>query len=180
MFWKVRSPERPVPQVGWTCAWQRAAVLRPPEAGPHAAAARIQCRFCASADIFGGFWDDSASECFWEFRTWWEGVEKLLTCCWRISCWPSRHDMGRLGLGMHHDAPGIAQVFANYSWLSSGPPIHIAATELRGVTIEQLSSLQLGIEIVLRTLFCMAYRLGGLCWSCFREIWAGEYFDTSP
>jgi hypothetical protein len=37
-----------------------------------------------------------------------------------------------------------AQVFANYSWLSSGPPIHIAATELRGITIEQLSSLQLG------------------------------------
>ena len=36
------------------------------------------------------------------------------------------------------------QVFANYSWLSSGPPIHIAATELRGITIEQLSSLRLG------------------------------------
>ena len=38
-----------------------------------------------------------------------------------------------------------SQVFANYSWLSSGPPIHIAATELRGITIEQLSSLQLGL-----------------------------------
>ena len=38
------------------------------------------------------------------------------------------------------------QVFANYSWLSSGPPIHIAATELRGITIEQLSSLQLGLN----------------------------------
>ena len=28
------------------------------------------------------------------------------------------------------------------------------------------------VEIVLRTLFCMACRLGGLCWSCIREIWA--------
>ena len=40
--------------------------------------------------------------------------------------------------------PPCSQVFANYSWLSSGPPIYIAATELRGITIEQLSSLQLG------------------------------------
>ena len=39
-----------------------------------------------------------------------------------------------------------SQVFANYSWLSSGPPIHIAATELRGITIEQLSSLQLVLD----------------------------------
>ena len=39
-----------------------------------------------------------------------------------------------------------SQVFANYSSLSSGPPINIAATELRGITIEQLSSLQLGLD----------------------------------
>ena len=39
-----------------------------------------------------------------------------------------------------------SQVFANYSWLSSGPPINIAATELRGITIEQLSSLQLRLH----------------------------------
>ena len=47
-------------------------------------------------------------------------------------------ECGKLGM------PHGAQVFANYSWLSSGPPIRIAATELRGITIEQLSSLQLG------------------------------------
>ena len=28
------------------------------------------------------------------------------------------------------------------------------------------------VEIVLCTFFCMACRLGGLCWSCIREIWA--------
>ena len=39
-----------------------------------------------------------------------------------------------------------SQVFANYSSLTSGPPINIAATELRGITIEQLSSLQLGLD----------------------------------
>ena len=39
-----------------------------------------------------------------------------------------------------------SQVFANYSWLSARPPIHIAATELRGITIEQLSALQLGLD----------------------------------
>ena len=44
------------------------------------------------------------------------------------------------------DCPPCSQVFANYSWLSSGPPINIAATELRGITIEQLSSLQLGLH----------------------------------
>ena len=37
-------------------------------------------------------------------------------------------------------------MFANYSWLSARPPIHIAATELRGITIEQLSALQLGLD----------------------------------
>ena len=43
-------------QVGWTCVRQRAAVLRPTEVGPHAAAARIQCRFCASmADMSDDF-----------------------------------------------------------------------------------------------------------------------------
>ena len=42
--------------------------------------------------------------------------------------------------------PPCSQVFANYSSLSSGPPINIAATELRGITIEQLSSLQLGLD----------------------------------
>ena len=172
MFWKVRSPERPVPQVGWTCARQRAAVLRPTKVGPHAAAARIQCRICASADVFGGFWDDwsSASECFWEFRTWWEGVEKLLTCCWDISCWPSRHDITGAW-----DAPwcpshrsGVCQLFVVEFWASS--PHRSNRTERdynRTIVISAA-----WIEIVLRTFFCMACRLGCLCWSCVREIWA--------
>ncbi|CAL1139170.1 unnamed protein product [Cladocopium goreaui] len=50
-------------------------------------------------------------------------------------------------------------VFANYSWLSSGPPINIAATELRGITIEQLSSLLVFVEDVASS-WCEAHHLG--------------------
>ena len=44
--------------------------------------------------------------------------------------------------------------------MSSGPPIHIAATELRGITIEQLSSLQLGL----------IHRIDRANLNCFSEI----------
>ena len=42
------------------------------------------------------------------------------------------------------------EVFANYSWLSSQAPevpISIAETEFRGITIAQLSALQLGVVV---------------------------------
>ena len=59
----------------------------------------------------------------------------------QVAIWAETSD-SQIGESCRHGF----QVFANYSWLSSGPPIHIAATELRGITIEQLSSLQLGLN----------------------------------
>ena len=70
------------------------------------------------------------------------------TCC-EICTYPGRTQVRRVeGVfkTREADCPPCSQVFANYSWLSSGPPINIAATELRGITIEQLSSLQLGLH----------------------------------
>ena len=78
----------------------------------------------------------------------WQTDGLCCTCC-EICTYPGRTQVRRVeGVfkTREADCPPCSQVFANYSWLSSGPPINIAATELRGITIEQLSSLQLGLH----------------------------------
>ena len=53
-----------------------------------------------------------------------------------LSCGPQKLEPGQLLHEFNRDL-----VCTNYSSLSSGPPIRIAQTHLRGITIEQLSSL---------------------------------------